>query len=71
MGSTDMERNKMPKPIFELSIGLKNLDATIWEKALGKQEELLRPVIANVPKKLKRLCLDFCLKNNFRCKVNN
>jgi hypothetical protein len=59
MGSTDMERNKMPKPIFEFSTGLKDCDATYWEKFLGNQEEKLRSVIANVPKKLKRLCLDF------------
>ncbi len=61
----------MPKPIFELSIGLQDLDATIWAGVLGWKEELLRPVIANVPKKLKKLCHDFwfpgeCMKRAIR-----
>ena len=49
----------MPKRIFERSIGLKDTDRAIWERMLGDTEERLRPVLAEVPRQLKRLCLDY------------
>lgn len=48
----------MPKPIFEYSTGLERIDPARWEWILGKAEERLRPVIADVPRQLKRLCQD-------------
>lgn len=48
----------MPKQIFEHSTGLKRIDRADWERTLGKAEERLRPVLADVPMQLKRLCLN-------------
>lgn len=48
----------MPKPIFKYSTGLERIDRADWEYALGKAEDRLCPVIADVPKQLKRLCLN-------------
>jgi hypothetical protein len=49
----------MPKPILEYSAGLRHLDRAVWEWTCGKAEERLRPALADVPKQLKRLCLDY------------
>jgi len=49
----------MPKRIFERSIGLKDIDRAVWERMLGDAEERLRPVLADVPMQLKRLCQDY------------
>jgi len=49
----------MPKPMFEYSTGLKNIDRDVWERILGRAEERLRPALADVPKQLKRLSCDF------------
>lgn len=46
----------MPKPLFDYSSGLKRSDRVFWERVLGKAEERLRPVLADVPEQLKRLC---------------
>lgn len=48
----------MPKPIFEHSTGLEQTDREDWEWLLGRAEERLRPVLADVPKQLRRLCLN-------------
>ena len=49
----------MNKPFFEYSSGLKSLDREIWNRVLGGAEERLRPVLADVPKQLKRLCQNY------------
>jgi len=48
----------MPKPLFEDSTGLKRIDRDFWERMLGKAEDRLRPALADVPRQLRRLCLD-------------
>lgn len=49
----------LAKPIFEHSAGLTCCDRAIWEVLLGKAEERLRPAIADVPKQLKRISINF------------
>lgn len=49
----------MPKPMFEYSTGLEQIDRDVWERLLGRAEERLRPVVADVPKQLKRLSCNF------------
>ncbi len=47
------------KPLFEHATGLKCYDRAYYAGLLGEAEERLRLAIADVPKRLKRLCLNY------------
>jgi hypothetical protein len=57
-GHTAWTGKWLAKPLFEHSTGLKNSDRAYWDWLLGGAEERLRPAVADVPKRLKRLCLN-------------